>query len=274
MRTISFNTEDEWLAWRKTGLGGSDAPIIAGVSRFKRPFDLFLEKTGKRKATSTNKAMRHGNENEAKARDAYSLETGFFMPPVNVESEDIPWLHASLDGYDSAAGIVLEVKCPYDIGPYLAAREGEIHEEYFPQVQHCLAVSGASQAHLWVFFDGVGVLLKVEHDPAYWCDELLPLEKEFWKYVQNKDYPLPKGEENKETDPQWLSVEDEVYQAMGMREVAENRLRTARAKMERMAVAGKTRGKLIEAIWEYRKGGFVPGHQRSESLTLSFRRIK
>ena len=273
MRTVSFNTEDEWRAWRLTGIGGSDAPIIAGVSRFKRPFDLFLEKTGKRKQATPTKAMRHGTQTEAKARDAYSVETGHFMPPVNCESEETPWLHASLDGFDAAAGIVLEVKCPYDIGPYLAAREGTVAEEYFPQVQHCLAVSGASQAHLWVYWDGGGTLLKVDYDPAYWQDELFPLERTFWGWVNRGQYPMPKGEQKRE-DNEWLAAEEELYQAIGMREVVENRMRTARAKLERLATAARTKGKLIEAAWEFKKGGMVPAFQRSDSLTLQFRRIK
>ena len=37
---------EEWLDWRKTGIGGSDASVVCGVSKYKSPLELFMEKTG------------------------------------------------------------------------------------------------------------------------------------------------------------------------------------------------------------------------------------
>lgn len=36
--------EDEWLALRKTGLGGSDIGALLGMSRYTSPYELYLEK--------------------------------------------------------------------------------------------------------------------------------------------------------------------------------------------------------------------------------------
>ena len=273
MTTVSFGTEKEWLAWRMTGLGGSDATIIAGVSRFKRPFELYLEKIGKRKPSAKTPAMLHGQSLEAKARDAYTLETAAFMPPANVANDETPWLHASLDGYDPDNQLILEVKCPWDIGSFLSAKEGRVPDEYWPQVQHALAASGAQRADFWCYFNEQGVLLKVDFDPAYWHDELFPAEKRFWSYVTNRDYPLPKGKEER-SDPAWLEVEEQVYNALAMKQIAEERLRVAQAKMERMATKEVTKGRLLEASWVYTKPGFVPAHSRSESLSFRIRRTK
>src|SRR5215472_1745656 len=115
MGIVTFGTEEEWKAWRMTGIGGSDAPVIAGVSRFKRPFDLWMEKTGKRPPPKTTEAMKHGLDNEARARDVYTLAYSAFLPPANLASDDSerPWLHASLDGFDPDVGLVLEIKCPF-----------------------------------------------------------------------------------------------------------------------------------------------------------------
>ena len=41
---------EEWLDWRKKGIGSSDAPIIMGVSPWKTPFELWEEKTGTQRA--------------------------------------------------------------------------------------------------------------------------------------------------------------------------------------------------------------------------------
>ena len=35
----------EWLEWRKRGIGGSDASVVCGISRYKSPVELWLEKT-------------------------------------------------------------------------------------------------------------------------------------------------------------------------------------------------------------------------------------
>ena len=36
----------DWLEYRKQGIGGSDASVVCGVSRYKSPVELWLDKTG------------------------------------------------------------------------------------------------------------------------------------------------------------------------------------------------------------------------------------
>ena len=38
--------EEEWLKWRTTGIGGSDAGTVLGVNPYKTKRELFYEKTG------------------------------------------------------------------------------------------------------------------------------------------------------------------------------------------------------------------------------------
>ncbi len=42
-----MSARDEWLAARRTGLGGSDVGAILGLSPFRTPVDAWLEKTGR-----------------------------------------------------------------------------------------------------------------------------------------------------------------------------------------------------------------------------------
>ncbi|GHU60612.1 hypothetical protein FACS1894171_2310 [Clostridia bacterium] len=37
---------EKWLDWRRKGIGGSDASIVCGISQYKTPVELFMEKTG------------------------------------------------------------------------------------------------------------------------------------------------------------------------------------------------------------------------------------
>ena len=43
---ITVLTEEEWLNWRKKGIGGSDVAAVLGISPWKTRRDLFYEKTG------------------------------------------------------------------------------------------------------------------------------------------------------------------------------------------------------------------------------------
>ena len=44
MAKIVVNTEnlsyEEWLEYRKTGIGGSDASVVCGINKYKSPRDL------------------------------------------------------------------------------------------------------------------------------------------------------------------------------------------------------------------------------------------
>ena len=48
----------DWLEYRKQGIGGSDASVVCGISRYKSPVELWMEKTNQlppdRKSTRLN----------------------------------------------------------------------------------------------------------------------------------------------------------------------------------------------------------------------------
>lgn len=50
MTVILASTEhmsyEDWLEHRKLGIGGSDASVVCGVSKYKSPVELWMEKTG------------------------------------------------------------------------------------------------------------------------------------------------------------------------------------------------------------------------------------
>ena len=72
-------TENDWLAWRKTGIGGSEAGIILGSNPYRTKRELFYEKTGvepvNEKETSTL-ALRWGHaESFSMKKQVLSLST-------------------------------------------------------------------------------------------------------------------------------------------------------------------------------------------------------
>ena len=48
LKLVNINdiSHEEWLQWRKKGIGSSDAAACAGESKWKSPYALWLEKTG------------------------------------------------------------------------------------------------------------------------------------------------------------------------------------------------------------------------------------
>ena len=50
----------EWLGERRKGIGGSDAPVIAGVNPYRSLMDLWLDKTGEYSEDIDNEAMYWG----------------------------------------------------------------------------------------------------------------------------------------------------------------------------------------------------------------------
>lgn len=44
VKTKDMSHED-WLQWRKRGIGGSDVAAIAGLSKYKSPVGVWLDKT-------------------------------------------------------------------------------------------------------------------------------------------------------------------------------------------------------------------------------------
>lgn len=66
-----------WLAARKRGVGGSEVAAICGLSPWKTPVDVFLDKTGRAPdEQEPSEALRLGNELEDYAARRYTETTG------------------------------------------------------------------------------------------------------------------------------------------------------------------------------------------------------
>lgn len=69
-------TREEWLAERKTGIGGSDAAAVLGISPWRTPVDVWLDKTGRKQPGEETEAMRIGAELEDFVARRYVERTG------------------------------------------------------------------------------------------------------------------------------------------------------------------------------------------------------
>ena len=172
---------EEWLSWRRGGIGASDAPVVMGLSPWQKAGELLLLKTGQQAERPANSYMQRGKDLEPLARAAFIRHTGIEVEPVCVQSADHAWMRASLDGLSLDGRQVVEIKCPGEKDHQFAA-SGCVPEKYFPQLQHILAVTGLGEIHYWSFRFDHTVLLKVERDESFIAD-LIEKEIDFWTRV-------------------------------------------------------------------------------------------
>ena len=57
---MNIRQNKEWLEERKKGLGGSDSPVVLGVSPFKTKRELWMEKRGLIEEPELTPAMKRG----------------------------------------------------------------------------------------------------------------------------------------------------------------------------------------------------------------------
>ena len=136
---------EDWLEYRKAGIGGSDAAVVCGISRYKSPVELWMEKTGQLPAQETGEAAYWGNLLESLVREEFTKRTGISVtkPSALYQSEEHPFMLANVDGLceDPAHGpCIFEAKTAsaYKAGEW----EDSIPDEYMIQIQHYMAVTG------------------------------------------------------------------------------------------------------------------------------------
>lgn len=193
--TVRQNTP-EWLALRQSGIGSSDAPVIAGERG--SVVELWAEKAGlitrMEPDTSTAALFEWGHRLEPIVADWYSDHTGRSLRRVNrmLVHPTVPWAFASLDRVVVGEKRIVEVK---------TTRRGWDRGEPVPgavqvQVQHQLWVTGYDVADVAVLTGGSEPnIYEIPRDDAF-IDNLVFLETEFWGWVTSQTRPPMDGSEN------------------------------------------------------------------------------
>lgn len=115
----------------------------------KAYFDLIWQvvverMTGRAVEGATGQALAWGQEVEPYAAEAYELETGNVIVPAGfIKHPSFPFVGASPDGLVGDDG-GLELKCPKDSKVHLERFLTGVPDEYRPQIQGCMWVTGRS----------------------------------------------------------------------------------------------------------------------------------
>lgn len=190
MKLITLETYAEWIEWRFTGIGASDAPSVMDTSPFMTKEELWAKKTGRMLSQPSNYQMRRGKDLEALARKEYEKMTGISMPKAFGQSEEHPFALVSLDGVNFQALKALEIKCPGKKDHAIALRK-EIPDKYVYQCVHICMVTKLPYCDYFSFDGTTGVIVPFKRNIKL-ENELLRSERELWKCVLTDRAPSKK----------------------------------------------------------------------------------
>ncbi|TCB16107.1 YqaJ viral recombinase family protein [Acinetobacter sp. ANC 5045] len=166
------NARQAWLESRRLGIGGSDVAAILGLSKYKSPYQLWLDKTSRSELEdSQSEAAYWGNTLEDIVAKEYAKRNGVKVQRVNatIAHPEHDWMRANIDraiiNPEIAGNVrikdgklttdrILECKTA---NQYLAKLWGDEQTEsvpdyYLTQCQWYMGITGAS-------FCGLGVLI-------------------------------------------------------------------------------------------------------------------
>ena len=184
---------EDWLSYRKLGIGGSDASVVCGISRYRSPVELWMNKTGQLPDEEAGEAAYWGTKLEVLVREEFTMRTGIEVSLVKqiLQSEEHSFMLANLDGICEHP---VHGPCVFEAKTASAYKSGEwesdsIPDEYTLQVQHYMAVTGYKGAYIAVLIGGNTFKWKFVKRDEELISMLIRLETDFWNHVQQRTPP-------------------------------------------------------------------------------------
>jgi len=194
-------SREEWLSVRGNGIGSSDAAVAVGISPYKSPLELWLEKTNRQPAPdlSDNDAVFWGTTLEHIIANVYAERTGAKVRKVNavLQHPEYLFMLANLDRlvlHPTDGNGILEVKTAgLHSAPFW---EEGVPDSYQCQVLHQLAVTGKEWCDVAVLIGGQDFrIYRIIRDDAKIADLILR-EEQFWQCVVSDIPPAVDGSES------------------------------------------------------------------------------
>lgn len=215
---ISNMSREEWLKLRRTGIGGSDAAIIAGLSKYGSELELWNDKRGVGVEKEPTEAMRIGTELEDYVARRWMEETGKKCIRRKKMFGNINYLFslANIDREVKGENAGLECKTINPFADY-DFEEADIPPWYYAQCVHYMAVCGFDRMYLAVLVLGRGFyhyVIKRDQDEI---DSLMEAENQWWEtHIIKGVMPSPDGSESaaralKAIYPEWRKEEVPLF---------------------------------------------------------------
>lgn len=187
--------KEEWLKYRKQGIGGSDAGAICGLNPYRSAIQVYYDKTTEDIEDIDNEAMRQGREMEDYVARRFMEETGKKVRRANAMfyNEENKFMLADVDRMVVGENAGLECKTA---SPFMAEywSGDKIPLSYQMQCYHYMSVCNADAWYVAVLIYGKEFkVYKLERDEEI-ITNMIKLEKNFWENnVLKRILPKPDG---------------------------------------------------------------------------------
>lgn len=186
---------EEWLRYRKQGIGGSDAGAICGFNPYRTAMQVYYDKTSDEIEDVDNEAMRQGRELEEYVAKRFAEETGKKVRRANAMfyDERNPFMLADVDRMIVGENAGLECKT---VSPFMAEhwKDDKVPLSYQMQCYHYMSVCNADRWYVAALIYGREFkVYTLERDEEIIAN-LIHLEKNFWEnHVLKRVLPEPDG---------------------------------------------------------------------------------
>lgn len=193
-------TNEQWLEYRRLGIGGSDAAAVMGLSPFCTMRDLYYDKCGIQAVMEEEEsnwvAKQVGHRLEDLVAEIFSVKTGLKVYPVRKMFKHplFPFMLADVDFFidfgDGRTGILECKTTNYNCQNKWANDSVPVNYEY--QGRHYMAVMNLDEVYFACLYgnnENEFIIRHMERDLDM-EEDLIAEEANFWKeYVQKKIEP-------------------------------------------------------------------------------------
>ncbi len=184
-------TEDEWLSWRKKGIGGSDVASALGLSPYRTARELYYDKIGVepvRSGDDKSITFAIGHLLEDVVAQIFAKKTGLavYRDQMMYQHPLFPFMLADVDRFvhlPDGKTAILECKTAHYDVQYLWANDA-VPRHYEMQVRHYMSVMNIDVAYIACLFSNSEadfVWRKIERDLDEEENTILQLQ-EFWNH--------------------------------------------------------------------------------------------
>lgn len=185
-------TREEWLKVRKLGLGGSDMAAVLGLSPWRSPIDVWLDKTSDTVEEKESEPMYWGNVLEEVVAQEFAKRSGYKVRNNNftLQSEAYPYLLANIDR--EIVGLDAGLECKTANAFKAIEWDGDnVPDAYYIQCQHYMAVTGKSSWWIACLVGGNTFHYKEIKRNEEVIAAIIDTGAAFWELVKNKTMPAP-----------------------------------------------------------------------------------
>jgi putative phage-type endonuclease len=184
----------EWLELRKHGIGASDIPVILGMSKYKTPYELWAEKTGKVEPEPAGEAAERGHILEDAVATFYEKRTSAKTRRSNgiCRLKEHPWAFCSLDrtieGEEGLVEIKTSTSRAWELDP--------VPDFVQAQVQYQMLVTGAPWVDVAALLGSLN--FRIERVYANQMEQavIFNAAQKFWEAVETDTPPAILGRDS------------------------------------------------------------------------------